>query len=38
MGKGFEKEYMPIPENVEKYKILYAKYERLGELIEKETV
>jgi L-ribulokinase len=38
MGKGFEKEYLPIPENVEKYKILYAKYERLGELIEKETV
>lgn len=37
MGKGFEKEYLPIPENVEKYKTLYAKYERLGEYIEKET-
>lgn len=38
MGKGFEKEYLPIKENVEKYKTLYSKYESLGDYIEKETL
>lgn len=36
MGKGFEKEYQPIAENVEAYKELYAKYSKLGEFTEKE--
>jgi L-ribulokinase len=27
-------EYHPIPENVEKYKDLYEKYNRLGKFIE----
>ncbi|WP_321372529.1 ribulokinase [uncultured Draconibacterium sp.] len=34
MGGGFEMEYHPIPENVEKYKALYEKYNRLGKFIE----
>lgn len=34
MGNGFEKEYHPIPENTEKYKILYEKYSKLGEFVE----
>nr|WP_319510015.1 ribulokinase [uncultured Draconibacterium sp.] len=34
MGGGFEMEYHPIPENVEKYKDLYEKYNRLGKFIE----
>ena len=34
MGGGFEMEYHPIPENVEKYKELYEKYNRLGKFIE----
>lgn len=37
MGQGFEKEYKPIPANVEKYQKLYEKYNRLGEFIESET-
>ena len=37
MGQGFEKEYKPIPANVEKYQKLYEKYSRLGEFIESET-
>ncbi len=36
MGSGFEKEYQPIPENVEKYKSLFEKYSKLGDLVEKE--
>jgi len=36
MGKGFEKEYQPIAENVDAYKLLYAKYSKLGEFTEKE--
>jgi L-ribulokinase len=36
IGSGFEKEYIPNPENAEKYKVLYAKYSRLGEFVEKE--
>jgi len=34
MGKGFEKEYFPIPENVQKYALIYQKYVKLGEFIE----
>jgi len=36
MGKGFEKEYKPIKENVEKYKILYEHYSKAGAFIENE--
>lgn len=38
MGKGFEKEYLPIPANVEKYRKLYARYERLGNFVERESL
>ncbi|SHE48081.1 L-ribulokinase [Mariniphaga anaerophila] len=34
MGGGIEKEYLPIPENVEKYKVLYEKYKKFGKFIE----
>jgi L-ribulokinase len=34
MGGGIETEYNPIPENVEKYKILYEKYRKLGNFTE----
>lgn len=34
MGSGFEMEYHPIPENVEKYKAVYEKYKKFGALIE----
>jgi L-ribulokinase len=30
MGKGFEKTYIPIPENVDKYEKLYMDYLNLG--------
>ena len=36
MGSGFEKTYHPKPENVEKYRSIYAKYEKLGSFIENE--
>jgi len=36
MGSGFETEYLPIPENAEKYKAIYAEYSRYGEVIEIE--
>ncbi|MGQ7869415.1 ribulokinase [Sunxiuqinia sp. sy24] len=36
MGGGFEMEYHPIPENVEKYQKLYEEYLALGAFIEKE--
>jgi len=36
MGGGFETEYHPIPENVEKYKVLYEKYKKFGKFIEFE--
>lgn len=36
MGGGIETEYRPIPENVEKYKILYEKYKKFGKFIEFE--
>ena len=34
MGGGIETEYHPIPENVEKYKALYEKYNKFGKFIE----
>ena len=37
MGGGFDAEYHPIPENVEKYKPLYEKYSAFGEFIESQT-
>ena len=36
MGKGFEKEYFPIPGNVEKYNQIYMKYLKIGEFTEKK--
>ena len=38
MGSGFETEYIPIPENAEKYKAIYADYSRYGEVIEIEIM
>jgi L-ribulokinase len=35
MGGGFEKEYRPNPERVEKYETLFRKYKELGSFIEK---
>ena len=37
MGSGFDAEYQPIAENVEKYKPLYEKYTAFGEFIESQT-
>lgn len=37
MGSGFDAEYFPIPENVNKYKHLYKKYSAFGEFIESQT-
>ncbi len=34
MGGGIETEYHPIPENVEKYKALYEKYQKFGNFVE----
>lgn len=34
LGQGFEKEYQPIPENVEAYKKLYLRYLTLGKITE----
>lgn len=36
MGSGIEIEYRPIPENVEKYHVLYKKYKKFGKFIEFE--
>lgn len=37
MGGGFDAEYQPIPENVEKYNSLYEQYSAFGEFIESQT-
>ncbi|KJF45387.1 ribulokinase [Draconibacterium sediminis] len=37
MGSGIEMEYHPIPENVEKYKMLYEDYKNLGSFIENQV-
>lgn len=34
MGKGFDTEYYPIPENVNKYPVLFEKYSKIGRFIE----
>jgi L-ribulokinase len=34
MGKGFDAEYLPKPENVKKYHVLYEKYSKMGSFIE----
>ena len=34
MGGGIETEYLPIPENVEKYKALYEQYKKFGKFVE----
>lgn len=34
MGRGFERTYSPIPENVEKYRELYRSYLEIGDFIE----
>jgi len=34
MGGGIETEYLPIPENVEKYKVLYDEYKKFGKFVE----
>ncbi len=36
MGNGFEKEYIPDPENAQVYEKLYSKYKKLGDFIEKQ--
>jgi L-ribulokinase len=36
MGQGFEKEYRPIAENVEKYKALYETYSKIAGFVETE--
>lgn len=38
MGSGFETEYIPIPENAEKYKAIYTNYSRYGKVIETEIL
>jgi L-ribulokinase len=37
MGGGFDAEYHPIPENVEKYIPLFEKYSAFGDFIESQT-
>ncbi|MCK5730228.1 MAG: ribulokinase, partial [Draconibacterium sp.] len=34
MGSGIETEYLPIAENVEKYKVLYKQYQKFGKFVE----
>jgi len=36
MGSGFESNYIPIPENVRIYEMLYQKYLKLGNFVEKQ--
>lgn len=38
MGNGFETEYHPIAENVEKYNALYEQYSKYGQVIENEIM
>ncbi len=38
MGNGFETEYHPIPENAEKYQLLYKQYSQYGQVIETEIM
>ncbi|MEM1136248.1 MAG: ribulokinase [Bacteroidota bacterium] len=34
MGNGFDKEYIPIAENVKKYAVLYKRYQKIGGFLE----
>ena len=36
MGRGIDKEYFPIKENVIEYEKLYLRYSQLGEIIESQ--
>lgn len=38
MGGGFEREYLPKPQNAAKYDKLFRKYLQLGEFIEKNNI
>lgn len=38
MGNGFEKEYFPNPEYVDRYKKIYDNYLKLGQFVEHSTV
>ena len=38
MGSGFQKEYLPIPENVKKYMELFEQYGTLGHFIETQEL
>jgi L-ribulokinase len=38
MGSGFQKEYLPIPENVKKYMELYEQYGTLGDFVETQEL
>ena len=38
MNSGFVKEYLPIPENVKKYELLYKRYLKIGKFIEEEIM
>ncbi|MCM4171529.1 ribulokinase [Arenibacter sp. TNZ] len=38
MGSGFQKEYYPVPENVEKYKTLYTQYSTLADFVEAQQL
>jgi L-ribulokinase len=37
MGNGYEREYLPVPANVERYRKPYEKYSRLGRFVEEEV-
>ncbi len=38
MGQGFDAEYLPEPEQAAAYDELYAKYQRWGQLVERQTL
>ncbi len=37
MGSGFEKEYMPVPDEAAIYEVLFGKYLKMGRFIESEV-
>jgi len=38
MNSGFIKEYLPIPENAEKYELIYKRYLKLGKFVEEDIM
>ncbi len=36
MGSGFESNYIPVPENVQRYQTIYLKYSALGNFVENQ--